>query len=88
MHVDDVEAADGDALKQHRAHVSGELAPSHEIRHHGRGVRAVATHAAAHDPVEPRSGAHGADEQHVTAMRARKRSVVETDDVHVRAIMS
>jgi hypothetical protein len=85
VHVDDVEASDGDALEQDGADVLPELAALDELDHARRGVRAVATHDAGDDAVEPRARADGADEPDVSAAALVERRIVEADHVAERA---
>ncbi len=80
--VDHVEARDGDALQEDGPDVSAELALIDEVDHAPGRIDAVPAYAAAHDAVEPRPGADGADEQHAAPVSSLERPVVETDDVH------
>jgi hypothetical protein len=80
--VDDVEAAHGDALEHDGTDVPAKLASLDELDHFSGRVRAVTADAAAHHSVQSLAGAHGADEQHVAAVRVLEWAVVETDDVH------
>jgi hypothetical protein len=59
-----------------------ELARADQRDHPLRRVRAVALDVSAHDAVEPRAGAHRADEHDPPSVLARERSVVEANDVH------
>ncbi len=88
MDVDDVESSERDSLKHHALHVQTKLTRAHELDDSSRGVRAIASNASAHDPVDTRGGTDDADEEDVATMVAREGPVVEADDVHVESSIS
>src|SRR5690606_20042909 len=62
--------------------VLAKLARRDELDHALGRVRSVATNATADHAVEPRAGAHRADQEHASPVSALERAVVEPDDVH------
>lgn len=83
MNVDDVEAADGDALKKHGMQVPPKAGGLHDFDQAARRVRTVAANTAGDDAVQSRSRAHRANEEHVAPMLAVERRIIETDDVGI-----
>ena len=68
--VDDVEAAERDAVQQHGAHVAVELRPAHQRRHRRGRVAPVLADPSRDHAVEPRARADRAHQQHARAAAA------------------
>src|ERR1700693_5934231 len=92
LEVDDIEAGESDSLQKHEMRLSRESrSAQHADQHRGR-VDAVPPHLCAQHAVEAQSCVNCAHDQHVTAILAVERRIVEADDMieavrHVRCPM-
>lgn len=81
VEIDNVEACKRDALQEQQLQMRAKPGASHECGKHMRRVGAVAAHLPGEDALQFPAGVDRADDEHIAAMAALERSVVEADDV-------
>jgi len=81
VEIDNVEACKRDALQEHELQVRAKPRAVDEFRQHARRVRTVAPNHPGEDALQLPPGVDRAHDQHIAAMAALERGVIEADDV-------